>query len=132
MNWYTMPRVRVRADRKKISRTTISTAMLNSVSPIDPKDAKDDVVKSLLPTFLQRRAGDVQRIRDALALNDFKVIATIGHNLRGNGASYGFPMLSSIGEAMEKGAVARDAAAIARALDLLTEELARIDSTRSK
>lgn len=103
-----------------------------NVSPIDPKDAKDDVLKSLLPTFLQRRAGDVQRIHDALALNDFNVVATIGHNLRGNGASYGFPMLSSIGEAIEKGAVARDAAAITLAVDALNRELTRIESTRSE
>jgi HPt (histidine-containing phosphotransfer) domain-containing protein len=102
------------------------------VAPIDPKDAKDDVVKALLPTFLQRRAGDVQRIHDALAVNDFDVIATIGHNLRGNGASYGFPALSTLGEAIEKAAVARDAAALARAIGLLNDELARIDSTRSK
>ena len=101
------------------------------MAPIDPRDAKDDVVRSLLPTFLQRRAGDVQKIRDALAQNDFDVVTTVGHNLRGNGTSYGFPMLSSIGETIEKAAVARDAAAIARAIDSLNAELARIDATRS-
>jgi histidine phosphotransfer protein HptB len=102
------------------------------MTPIDPNEAKDEAVKSLIETFLRRRSGDPKHIREALDTKKFDVIATIGHNLRGNGASYGFPKLSAIGEALEKAALAADDATILRELDHLIAELARIDATRKK
>lgn len=107
-------------------------AMLLTVSTIDPEDAKDEAVKALVVNFLRRRNEDIQRIREALVSESFDVIATIGHNLRGNGASYGFAELSTIGESIEKSAVASDAAAVLREVDRLIAELARIDADRTK
>jgi HPt (histidine-containing phosphotransfer) domain-containing protein len=102
------------------------------MTPIDPNDAKDEAVKTLVENFLRRRSGDLTRIREARDAKNFAAIATIGHNLRGNGASYGFPKLSAIGEALEKAALAADDAIISSELEHLIAELTRIDASRKK
>ncbi len=99
---------------------------------IDPEDAKDDAVKALVETFLRRRNEDIQRIREALASKNFDAIATIGHNLRGNGASYGFPELSAIGVALEERALAADTTGTESEIERLSVELARITRDRTK
>lgn len=63
----------------------------------------------LLPRFIARRERDVGTILDALERQDFRAIETLGHNMRGNGVSYGFPEISAIGEALENAARARKA-----------------------
>jgi HPt (histidine-containing phosphotransfer) domain-containing protein len=100
--------------------------MVIDVPPVDPSEAKKEELKSLMPNFLRRRAEDVERVRAAIAIDDFSVVATIGHNLRGSGASYGFPELSAIGAAIEKGALDGDAASVAREVASLAEALSRI------
>ena len=100
------------------------------VAPIDPIDAKEEALAALLPNFLRRRAEDVKRIRDAVVASDFNAIATIGHNLRGNGASYGFPQLSAIGEAIERSASAKDREAILREVERLAEALEQIETSK--
>lgn len=102
------------------------------VSPIDPRNAKDEAMTTLVDTFLRRRNEDVQRIREALAAKSFDDVARIGHNLRGNGASYGFAELSVIGEAIENGGVACDGASVVRGVERLTTELARIETERAR
>jgi CheY-like chemotaxis protein len=79
------------------------------------------VVTSLLPRFVARREKDPAAIREAIARRDFAAIATIGHDLRGNGRSYGFPELSLIGEKLE-------AAARARSLRRIEDTLRSLES----
>jgi HPt (histidine-containing phosphotransfer) domain-containing protein len=104
--------------------------LIFAMAPMDPNDAQTDALKALLPNYLRRRADDVKKIEDALAAGDFAVVATVGHNLRGNGASFGFPGLSAIGEALEKNAIAQDREAVLRDLERLRAELTRIDTTK--
>lgn len=63
----------------------------------------------LRPKFLSNRAKDVGRIREALESGDYAAIAVLGHNMRGNGASYGFPEVSALGERIEAAAASMDA-----------------------
>ncbi len=51
--------------------------------------------------YRTRRHADLIRCRECLVKRDFETIQTIGHNLKGNGSSFGFPELSQIGEKME-------------------------------
>ena len=53
-----------------------------------------------------RRKQDLERCRQFLATRDFDGIQTIGHNLKGNGISFGFPELSTLGERLELAAKA--------------------------
>ncbi|MDP9002085.1 MAG: response regulator [Myxococcota bacterium] len=65
-------------------------------------------VAALLPKFLSHRERDVILIREALEQGDFEPISRIGHNMRGNGVSYGFPELSAIGQTIEAAATAKN------------------------
>ena len=55
----------------------------------------------LLPKFFANRRGDVTKLRDAADRKDMQTIATLAHNMRGTGASYGFPEISAIGDRMQ-------------------------------
>jgi HPt (histidine-containing phosphotransfer) domain-containing protein len=54
--------------------------------------------------YIVRRHQDLTRCRKALQDNEFEVMETIGHNLKGNGVSFGHPTLSIIGEKLENSA----------------------------
>lgn len=51
-----------------------------------------------------RRIQDLDKCRRFLAEGDFEGLRTIGHNLKGNGISFGFPELSRLGEELESSA----------------------------
>jgi HPt (histidine-containing phosphotransfer) domain-containing protein len=74
---------------------------------------------ALLPRFLEHRRADVATIRAALATGDFETIRRLGHNMAGNGLSYGFPEMSAMGERLEVEAVARNAVAVREQLAAL-------------
>ncbi len=80
----------------------------------------------LLPKYVAHRERDVATLRAALAQGDFETMARIGHNLRGNGVSYGFPEIAALGEAMEQAVTARQARGIEAQVALLEEWLARV------
>jgi HPt (histidine-containing phosphotransfer) domain-containing protein len=81
---------------------------------------------ALLPKFLDHRRRDVATIRTALDVGDFEAIRRIGHNMRGNGLSYGFPGISAIGERLETEASVRNAPGVLEQLAALEAALARI------
>jgi HPt (histidine-containing phosphotransfer) domain-containing protein len=74
------------------------------VSSSDKPSVRTAAAEQLLPRFIGHRARDVETIRRALRQPDFETIARLGHNMRGNGLSYGFPDIAAIGEAMETAA----------------------------
>ena len=51
--------------------------------------------------YTLRRMQDLDKCRHFLSKRDFEGIRTIGHNLKGNGISFGFPELSTLGEQLE-------------------------------
>jgi len=73
-----------------------------------PLVARSPAAAKLLPRFIAHRAEDVATIRLALERGDYALIARLGHNMRGNGRSYGFADIATIGERMEAAALARD------------------------
>ena len=83
-------------------------------------------VASLLPTYLGRRERDVETLREAQAQDDYETITRMGHNLRGNGVSFGFPELRAIGERIEAAGRVRDASAVHDAIARLQAYLAVI------
>jgi CheY-like chemotaxis protein len=91
-----------------------------SVSP-DEVVRRSATVVALLPKFIEHRERDIAAVREAILHLDFLAIATIGHNLRGNAASYGFPELSALGESLELAANDCDM----RSVDEVFERLSR-------
>jgi CheY-like chemotaxis protein/HPt (histidine-containing phosphotransfer) domain-containing protein len=90
--------------------------------------ARTGAVATLFPRFLVHRERDAATLRDALAREDFPTIATLGHNMHGNGASYGYPELSAIGRRLEAAAATRNAHDVEGELGRLDACVARMRS----
>jgi CheY-like chemotaxis protein len=81
---------------------------------------------ALLPRYLLRREEDGVALREAMEREDYECIARIGHNLRGNGVSFGLPELSAIGERIEAAARDRSRSRLEEPIALLHVRLDRI------
>ena len=73
-------------------RSTLSAERLALQSPRYLANCRENVVKMLL----------------ALDVLDLETVATLGHNLAGSGASFGFPAISEIGASIQTTAEAND------------------------
>jgi CheY-like chemotaxis protein len=83
----------------------------------------DPELAALVPDFLERRCEELLVLEQALQQAEFDTVYRLGHNLRGSGGSYGFPVMTEIGERMERAAKASDSAAVAREIAVLREHL---------
>lgn len=86
----------------------------------------DDDLADLVPTYLGRRADDVEKITDALASDDFEAVRFVGHSMKGSGAGYGFDGLTEIGARLEIAGRDEDGAAAADGLRDLKDYLANV------
>jgi hypothetical protein len=85
----------------------------------EPGAQRSRVVAALLPRFIANRRKDVTTIRDCTERREFPTIVRIGHNMQGNGASYGFPELCDLGKDLEAAAVREDEGRVRELLDSL-------------
>ncbi|MGH7284466.1 MAG: Hpt domain-containing protein [Polyangiaceae bacterium] len=99
------------------------------MTPIDPK-VKADALAELLPGFLQRRQDDVRVLREALAVSDFARVSEVGHKIRGNGATFGFPEITEIGERLEFAAKKHEDEHARREVDRLEKLIGELASQR--
>jgi signal transduction histidine kinase/CheY-like chemotaxis protein/HPt (histidine-containing phosphotransfer) domain-containing protein len=81
---------------------------------------------ALFPQFLDNRVKDVVRAREALARGDKEAIARLGHNMRGNGVSYGLPRISTIGALIEDSAKSDDDEGLRGHIDTLESYIASV------
>ncbi|MDZ4797354.1 MAG: response regulator [Bryobacteraceae bacterium] len=91
-----------------VAREDVSETSAAAVGSIGVDPALADVV----PEYLARRRRDVPAILTSLGFADYDSIRVLGHNMKGSGGGYGFPVLSEIGARIEKAALARDPAAV--------------------
>lgn len=77
----------------------------------------------LLKNYLERRKLDLALCREALEARESAVLEQVGHRLRGNCETFGFPELMSVGEELERCGRARNFDDAARALARLQEWL---------
>ena len=71
------------------------------------------------------RKADLAAVSALLEKEDFEAIRTLGHNMKGSGASHGLPEISRIGEYMEAAAIRRDESSVG----LFTQDLLRLMET---
>ena len=57
--------------------------------------------------YILRRHEDLKKAKQALAENDLSSIETLGHQWKGNGATFGFPELGKLGAQLETAASAK-------------------------
>lgn len=63
-----------------------------------------DVIKK----YVSRRQDDFEKCLLAFAQRNYADIEMIGHKMKGNGSTFGFPELSELGESLENGALQKD------------------------
>jgi CheY-like chemotaxis protein len=79
----------------------------------------------LAPAYLESRRKEAGALEGLLRRAEFGPIERIGHQLRGNALSYGFPALGEAGAELEAAAKARDALKIEAALTRINGVLAQ-------
>lgn len=70
----------------------------------------DPDLADLIPDFLEHKRADVGAILAAAARADFDALGSLGHNLKGEGGSFGLDRVSEIGAALQRAARDRDPA----------------------
>ena len=86
----------------------------------------DCEIESIVPEFLENRKKDCLLINNLLDIDSFSDILTLGHRMKGAGGSYGFDEISTIGETIERAALAADKETIRSAVAQLADYLERI------
>lgn len=85
-----------------------------------------ELTPKILTGYCERRIQDISDIENALMLHDYKTIEFIGHRLRGNGSTYGFPNLTEIGENLERLASQKQYENVKNELDRLKDAVSVI------
>ncbi len=92
----------------------------------------DSDLISLIPEFLENREKDLITLKKALESEDYSLIQTIGHNLKGSGGSYGLDSLSEYGRLLEEAVQANNASEIGKSIEALSLYLQNLEVLESK
>lgn len=58
-------------------------------------------LEPLIPRYLANRKADIERLRDFLTQQNIEELRSIGHTLKGSGASFGLDAVSEFGRLLE-------------------------------
>jgi hypothetical protein len=62
--------------------------------------------------FIERLRAGAPGLHETIKHSDFPAIRIFGHNLKGDGANFGFPVLSELGDRLESAALRNELGAI--------------------
>ncbi len=105
---------------------------------LDPKDTKEAAsthpiaieippgLEEIVPGYLVARREELPQMISFLEACDFERLSVLSHDIKGTGASYGFPALTRIGAALEQSARQMDAGAVTTQLAELKDYLGRV------
>ena len=112
---------------KPIKKVTLLQAIDRFVPAAPVPDRIQVSVESWLQPvvsgYLEKRRGDVARLRAALDHGDYASIRMLGHQMAGTGGGYGFEPITEIGYALEDSALAGDTARVRASIDNLDHYL---------
>ncbi len=107
---------------KPIKKATLLEA-INRAVPIAIPVSIESWLKPVVGGYLEKRRGDVAKLREALEHGDYATIRTLGHQMAGTGGGYGFDPITDIGSALEDSAIAIDADRIRTSIEDLDRYL---------
>jgi HPt (histidine-containing phosphotransfer) domain-containing protein len=81
----------------------------------------------LIDEYLGNRRADALAIPSELVAEDYASLRRRGHNLKGDGAAYGFDYLTELGASLEAAAIRRDAETVRGCAAALADYLSRLD-----
>lgn len=67
--------------------------------------------------YLKRRLDEIEELKKSLITNDYEVPTNIGHRLKGNGVTFGFPQISEVGKKIENAALVKNKLELLNALE---------------
>ncbi len=116
---------------KPIKKATLVRAINDAINKFVPTGDRvqvsvEDWLKPVVGGYLEKRRGDVAKLRTALDRGDIAVIRTLGHQMAGTGGGYGFDPITEIGSALEESALASDTARIRASIEDLDRYLASV------
>jgi HPt (histidine-containing phosphotransfer) domain-containing protein len=77
------------------------------------------VPAELKRNYLERRIRDLGALRQALETGDYGLAAKLGHQVKGNAATFEFPQIAPLGLAMEKAAKKQDRGEITQLIGVM-------------
>ena len=78
--------------------------------------------------YIERRQKDIESLREALTSKALDEFARIGHQLKGNASSFGYPDLEKIGIQLEQAGVKRDALEASRTLQMFEDWYSKLNA----
>lgn len=90
-------------------------------------DIPEELPRELVAQFLESCHEDLLHLHGALAACDYDRTRRLGHQMKGNGAPYGFPDLTLLGRAIEQASASGSAIELASQIQLLEAYLALVD-----
>jgi HPt (histidine-containing phosphotransfer) domain-containing protein len=76
--------------------------------------------------YIERRKKDIETLRSALSSHEFDEFKRIGHQLKGNAASFGYSDLEKVAVQMEVAGEHRDVQEASRQLELFQQWLNKV------
>jgi PAS domain S-box-containing protein len=83
--------------------------------------------KELIPGYIAERQSDIHKIREALKIQDYETIRTLGHTLKGSGGGFGFDTISEIGSNIEHAAQGKNSGQIQDNVNQLAEYIDNVE-----
>jgi len=87
----------------------------------------DEELSAILPRFLSNVRKNPAAIVAALARGDYDTVRSLGHNMKGTGASFGLPQISTLGDRLERAAKEQSPDSVLAANHELAEFLDRVE-----
>jgi signal transduction histidine kinase/ActR/RegA family two-component response regulator len=112
---------------KPIKKATLLEAINKFVPVADGIQVSvESWLKPVVGGYLEKRRGDIAKLRAALDHADFDTIRTLGHQMSGTGGSYGFEPITEIGSVLEESALAGDSTRTRDCIDKLEQYLGAV------
>ncbi len=89
-------------------------------TPGDRETRLREKIKKMAPGYLEDRERDLARTSTLMETGNFPEVRVIGHNMKGTGASFGFPEISHLGASLEAAADCGEPEAVRRTLHELS------------
>ena len=121
-----------KGEELKADLASMVRSLFKPDAPLDTSKIQVKVRKALaqlVPEFLETRKKDVDTLLRCVQSGEFDTIRTLGHNMKGVGAAYGFAPITDIGKKLEEAAKAKDVEEIRRQAAELDTYLARVETT---
>ena len=96
-------------------------------APSEHEVTVDEELSAIVPKFLSNVRKNPAAIAAALARGDYDTVRSLGHNMKGTGASFGLPQISALGERLERAAKEQSADSVRAIATELAQFLDRVE-----